>query len=743
MKTSIEKMVHGAVAAGVAVSLAWVQAASAAPGVAAKIPADVAASLRAIPDAELVQTTKDGIPTLLRGDLGHLPQAPADDAALDRTLRARIGSALASFRLASSDLALRKVSSDAGDSRHFRYRQMHDGLEVVGGDLVVHVDRKGTIYAVNGTARGDLASTLGSRDIGERAAADFLRADPDHAGMKAGDSRAVYLITADGSRYKAWEFTVTGARGQDPVRDKVYVDADSGRIVAVYPQVYFAESRKVYSANNGSSLPGALRRSEGQAATGDLDIDAAYDNTGSTWEAYRGFWNRDSFDNAGATLISSVHYSTNYCNAYWDSTQMVYGDGDASQACYPLARAVDVTGHELTHAVTEKESGLVYSGEPGGLNEAMSDIFGAFVEAWVDGGKTGALAVSGDTWLVGEDVLPPALRWMNDPAKDGASADFWTSTVGNKDVHYSSGVANLAFYLLSQGGTHPRGKSTVQVTGVGMEKAIRIFYKANVDILTSNAKFLAAANATVQAAQDLGYPVADQVSVANAWQAVGVAVGTPGGGGTGGDTVLSNGVAVAGLSDVSAGQKFFSLVVPAGQTSLSFKLTGGSGDPDLYVRNGSHPTTSVFDCRPYLNGSNETCTFTNPAAGTWYVMVRGYTAYSGASLTGTYTGPVADDVPTLTSGQAVGVSGASASQQFWKVVTPAGKKLVVSMSGGTGDADLYMRFGSKPTTSTYSCRPYLTGNNESCTVTSTQAGTYYVMVRGYTSFSGLTLKATY
>src|SRR6185295_14564760 len=293
--------------------------------------------------------------------------------------------------------------------------------------------------------------------------------------------------------------------------------------------------------------------------------------------------------------------------AFWNGTQMAYGDGNSSQGCLPLARAQDVTGHELTHAVTENESGLIYSGESGGLNEAMSDIFGAFTEAYVDGGKTGTLTVSSDTWKIGEDILPPALRYMNDPAADGASKDYWVSGVGNVDVHYSSGIANLAFYLLSQGGTHPRGKSAIVVTGVGMDKAIRIFYEANVNILTSNANFLAAGNATVQAAVNLGYTLAEQTSVANAWQAVGVPVPNPGGGGGGGDTVLTNGVPVSGLSGATGSQQFFKIDVPAGQTTLTVTITGGSGDADLYTRFGSRPTLSTYDCRPYKTGNAETC----------------------------------------------------------------------------------------------------------------------------------------
>ena len=173
------------------------------------------------------------------------------------------------------------------------------------------------------------------------------------------------------------------------MRDKVYVDVDSGTIVGVHPQIHSGLNRSVYSANNGTSLPGTLRRSEGQAATSDLDVNAAYDGTGDTYNAYRNFWNRDSYDNAGAMLRSTVHYSSNYCNAFWNGTQMVYGDGNIAQGCSPLARSVDITAHELTHAVTENESGLIYSGESGGLNEAMSDIFGAFTQAWVDGGRSG------------------------------------------------------------------------------------------------------------------------------------------------------------------------------------------------------------------------------------------------------------------------------------------------------------------------------------------------------------------
>jgi hypothetical protein len=128
-------------------------------------------------------------------------------------------------------------------------------------------------------------------------------------------------------------------------------------------------------------------------------------------------------------------------------------------------------------------------------------------------------------------------------------------------------------------------------------------------------------------------------------------------------------------------------------------------------------------------------------------MLNAYAAYSGVTLTGSYAaggGGGGSGDPVLTNGVAVtGVSGAASSAAYWRINTPAGRALSIRISGGTGDADLYTRLGSRPTTSTYLCRPYLTGNAETCSVASTSAGDYYVMVRGYTAFSGLSLIASY
>jgi vibriolysin len=199
------------------------------------------------------------------------------------------------------------------------------------------------------------------------------------------------------------------------------------------------------------------------------------------------------------------------------------------------------------------------------------------------------------------------------------------------------------------------------------------------------------------------------------------------------------------VSDATGGQKFWSMAVPAGQASVTFTISGGTGDADLYVQAGTKPTKTAYTCRPYKDGNAETCTITNPAAGTYWVMLDAYAAYSGVTLTGSYTaggGNTGD--PFLTNGVAVtNITGAAASASYWRITAPAGKTLTVKISGGTGDADLYTRFGARPTTATYSCRPYLNGNAETCTQTNTQAGDYYVMLRGYTAFSGVSLVASY
>jgi hypothetical protein len=206
-------------------------------------------------------------------------------------------------------------------------------------------------------------------------------------------------------------------------------------------------------------------------------------------------------------------------------------------------------------------------------------------------------------------------------------------------------------------------------------------------------------------------------------------------------TTLTSGVPVPGLAGAAAAQTRFVIDVPAGQTSLTVTTSGGTGDVDLYVKAGAMPTTGVYDCRGYTTGNAENCTLNAPAAGQYYILLNGYGAYAGVTLTAT----VAGDALPLANGVATpGISGALNSAQYWKLSLPAGQAQVVfTISGGTGDADLYVQPGARPTTTAYACRPYLDGSAETCTLSAPAAGDWYVMLRGYTAFSGVTLTGRY
>ncbi|WP_447070354.1 S8 family peptidase [Shewanella algae] len=209
------------------------------------------------------------------------------------------------------------------------------------------------------------------------------------------------------------------------------------------------------------------------------------------------------------------------------------------------------------------------------------------------------------------------------------------------------------------------------------------------------------------------------------------------------DTPLNNGVGIS-VSGVQGSSNYFYIDVPAGAADLNIDLAGGSGDADLYVSQGSKPTLNSYQCRPYKSGNNESCSFSSPAEGRWYVMLQGYSAYSGATLTATHSAGGGCGSDCLENGvPKSNLSGSAGSEQHFTVQVPAGVSLNIATSGGSGDADLYVRAGAAPSTSVYDCRPYKNGNSESCSFQVTQAATYHVMIRGYSAFSGMQLLASF
>ncbi len=583
---------------------------------------DVQAALAALPSAQVAGSHDDGVPFMIKGSLDNASGLQGIAAA---------------FRLQATDLVMKRSTVDEQGNTHIRYGQTKNGLPVVGGELIIHKDANGKIFSANGSARdGELVPAV-ARVSAEAARAAALDSIVGRHIASEGDARLVYIRSEKDNRLKlAYHVVVTGEGLDLPIRDNVYVNALSGAIEATHSEIHSAKNRAVYTANNGTTLPGTLRRSEGQAATGDSHVDMNYDHLGTTYDCFSVNFGRDSYNSAGAQLRSTVHYSTNYTNAFWNGTQMVYGDSDGVQSA-PLGKSLDVTVHELTHAVTDTDSDLIYSNESGALNEGMSDIFSAYCESWTLGWTMPA-----SVWMIGDDVWTPAtagdaLRYMANPTQDGSSKDYYptryTGTADNGGVHWNSGIANLAFKLLATGGTHPRGVTTTAVTGIGVQKAGAIFYRANRDLFTASTTFAQAKTYTEQAAEQLyGVGAAEKTSVSQAWTAVGVGASTP----PPTATALSNNVALTGQSGSSGTNKYYYLDVPVSRAS-TFTISGGTGDADMYVRIGSQPTTSSYNCRPYLTGNNETCSIAaQTTAQRIHVMLNAYTTYSGVTIKGAY-----------------------------------------------------------------------------------------------------------
>ncbi|GGF00961.1 M4 family metallopeptidase [Hymenobacter cavernae] len=376
----------------------------------------------------------------------------------------------------------------------------------------------------------------------------------------------------------AWKFNIYA---QQPLsRAYIYVDAQSGQVVlkddiikhaaatGTYATAY-SGTRSIadetttggyrlreYTRGLGIETYNCKKGSSYTAATDFIDADnswteynnANYDNVAgdahfgaqATYDYWKAVHGRNSFDNAGAKIKSYVHFDdvpggAGYENAFWDGARMTYGDG--ASTFKPLT-ALDVCGHEIGHAVCENTANLTYSYESGAMNEGFSDIWGAAVEARAVGtyGLTGK-----STWLIGEQIMKAggALRSMSNPnaygQPDTYKGTYWaTGSADNGGVHTNSGVLNYWFYLLSQGGsgTNDIG-SSYSVTGIGIDAAAKIAFRAEDVYLTASSNYANARTAAIQAATDLyGAGSAQVIATTNAWYAVGVGAVYNGGGTT-------------------------------------------------------------------------------------------------------------------------------------------------------------------------------------------------------------------
>lgn len=453
------------------------------------------------------------------------------------------------------DLTLLDVTKDEIGSKHFDFVQSVQGIPVDGSALKVHTDEKGYVTAVNGDVfveagdyfkgKGKLKTNLSKKEAINNAwksieltkdetLVDF-EVGPKGEKQSGTNEEGKQVIYKKGDNfYNAYKVNLQFINPY-PANWVVYVDAETGSVIDSYNAVtegtgvgvlgdtkklntyyssgtyYLYDTTKAMTgvietrtAKNLSSLPGSYSVDPDDnfnATNQRADVDAHY-YAGVVYDYYKNTFNRNSFDNKGATITSTVHYGRNYNNAFWNGSQMVYGDGDGTTFT-SLSGSLDVVGHEITHAVTERTAGLEYQGQSGALNESISDTFAMFMDK--------------KNFLIGEDVYTPkiagdALRSLSNPTQYGQPdnmSGYVNTTSDNGGVHTNSGIPNKAAY------------NTIQ--SIGYDAAQKIYYRALTVYLSPKSNFSAARAAMLASAADLyGTGSTQYNGVASAWTKVGV-----------------------------------------------------------------------------------------------------------------------------------------------------------------------------------------------------------------------------
>ena len=497
----------------------------------------------------------------------------ADHPAVQQALAHVLAKAAAHANAAEQYVA-RDLVEDADGSRHVRFHRSFQGLKVIGGDFVVHLDRdgnwKGVSHAMKaGIALASVAPSLAAANVEHHAKAIF-------AGRVDEQSSQLVVYARDRAPVLAYDVRVAGVKPDGKYSlAHVILHAHTGELLdqwdEIQPVVAQGDGVSLYSGTvplttdfaNGTYR--LLDKTRGKHAVYDLGnkngqftnakgtlytdadnhwgdgvksrtatsdaVDAAYGQS-KTWDMYKTLYGRNGIADDGRGGYSRVHSQTGllWYNAFWSDACfcMTYTSG-LNSTDSPALLGMDVAGHEMTHGVTSNSAGLIYSKESGGLNEATSDIFGNMVEWFANNPN------DKPDYTVGEQMGTP-LRYMHSPNIDGASADCWYSGVGNIDVHYSSGPANHVFYLMAEGSKPTNGQlasptcnagdtkkatGNATVAGVGRDKAQRIWYRALTVHMTSNETFARARLSTIKASNELyGANSAESKAVAAAWTAV-------------------------------------------------------------------------------------------------------------------------------------------------------------------------------------------------------------------------------
>ncbi|MBE2247269.1 MAG: M4 family metallopeptidase [Candidatus Competibacteraceae bacterium] len=487
----------------------------------------------------------------------------------------------------ASDWKMMKQQTDMLGMHHITFQQYFHHIPVEFAMYHIHIGSDGKIVSMNGEAYAtDITNTNPtiSKDFAIQRALMYVGAqqykweietEENLLRQETMNPQATYypapqlVIVAKDANYEnqprfrlAWKMDIYAH--QPMQRQWLYIDAENGEVLVSLNRIHTADvpgtAQTVYSGarNIVADFTGSIYRlretgrgngietynmNQGTnygSAVDFTDSDNNWNNVNAQLDQYAGdaHWgaemsydyffltfSRNSIDNNGFKLRSYVHYDVNYNNAYWDGQRMTYGDGNGT-TFYPLT-SIDITGHEITHGLTEYTAGLIYQNESGALNESFSDIFGVCVDYFARGGNLNQNPI----WRIGEEATPSGngIRSMNNPNlfsdPDTYTGTHWyTGTADNGGVHTNSGVQNYWFYLLVMGGSGTNDLSnSFNVTGQGFGIASAVAYRNLSVYLTPNSNYADARYYAIQSAIDLYGPCTPQVeAVTNAWYAVGV-----------------------------------------------------------------------------------------------------------------------------------------------------------------------------------------------------------------------------
>lgn len=480
------------------------------------------------PNASIAVDRRSNSATFLNGTFRVPVREHASKAPKDHVAKTFLGihGTLFGVESPAEELKLIHNEKDNLGFNHFKYQQTYKGLPVFGQQVVVH-ERDNVVSSVGGRLTPNIAIPVEPILDAQAAISTLIAAKPSLTSVAPpvvkNKELGVYTTQA-GKPVLAYQFDLA-AKGTpnhpDGDRFRYYVDAKDGKVLDQWSLNEPLMNRETYDARNGQSRPGKLVRKEGDTPGPDEVANKAHDNGRAVYEYFQDNHGRDSLDNRGMKLVSTVHYGNKYNNAYWDGKQMTYGDGDG-ETFTPLGSAVDVVGHEMTHGITEKTAGLRYVRQSGALNESWSDVMGNLIERWDYSRSNPGKPDKDPDYMVGEDIFTPkipgdALRSMANPGtaypKDpqpGHMKDYKNIDYDNGGVHINSGIPNRAAYMVAK--------------SIGDDKLGKIWYRAQTNYLTAGSQFSDAANLTVQAAVDLyGPSSAEAKAVRDAWSNVGLA----------------------------------------------------------------------------------------------------------------------------------------------------------------------------------------------------------------------------